>query len=182
MRRQVHIVVLYEGYRDRCFIREYLRQCGYNVGRNVYFRLCSKGRGSGEQSVRVQYPKELLYVRSYATKNATDTRWLLVSIDADTFTVGRRLKELDEKLPDGARRSPRDPVCVLVPKRHVETWVYHLLRPHEAVSETAKYRDSVSNNEVVKAGQRLAEVDPRNHTNCPPSLSLGYAELMRIPC
>lgn len=182
MRRKVHLIVLYEGYRDRRFLQEYLRQCGYNVERNVAFRSCSRGHGSAEQSVRCRYASEVGYVRRYTAMNPSGTRWLVVAIDADTGTVEGHLEELDAQLPEHNRRSSQDPICILVPRRHTETWAYHLTHVDESVSETEDYKSAVSDDEVAQAGKRLAVADPRFSVSCPPSLNLGYAELIRLPC
>ena len=178
--REVRLIVLYEGWRDRKFIQAYLKQGGYKG--SVQYEACAKEyKDGGEKTVRGRYAAEVAYIRNYVAKNSSATRWLLVHIDADVRTVAERYKQLNDLLPREKRRSDKDPVCTLVPKRNTETWVYHLTRADKAVTEVEDYKYKVSDDDVTAAGRLLAENDPSINPNCPPSLIAGHDELKRLP-
>ena len=181
--RKVQLVVLCEDGRDRNLVWAYLRRRKYNLGR-VRFSISPAGRGAADRWVQSQYPSNVHNVRSYNARNAAKSRWLLVVTDADTRTVQRRLEELDEELAarlgTSERREPDDAVAALVPRRNIETWVYHLTRGYPEVSETIDYKRRVSIDDVKAAGGELAAADPTCRPTCPASLCTGYAELQRI--
>ncbi len=102
---------------------------------------------------------------------------VIVVIDADHNSVQERLAEVksaagttDEDIASGL-------VCVLVPKRHIETWVHALGPTDPRVDEKADYKEKKSE-EVKTAARRLARL-PSAPTE-PPSLVHGYSELQRL--
>jgi hypothetical protein len=182
MRRQLHIIVLCEGRRDWNFIRNYLRQKGYDISRNVRVSFPSNDHtGAGDKFVIDNFAANMQSTRSYAAKNASKNRWLLVHIDADTYSLEYRFDMLNSQLPESEHLNDQDLLCMLIPKRHTETWVYYILNSSESISETEIYKTRVTDVEIRSAGQQLALNDPRGNSNCPPSLVDGYSQLCRLP-
>lgn len=82
--------------------------------------------------VLARFPSELHACRQRHKKANT---LLIVIVDADRLTVDERRRELMERVTlDGYEAiGTSEPVVVLIPKRHVETWIRVLLG--EAVTE-----------------------------------------------
>ncbi len=172
--------MLYEGGRDYQFLKSYLAKRGYN-SHKIRFEQCARSSGgSGEKRVRDVYPVQVRDIRRYKTQNCSSTRWLLVHIDADTLTVDERLRQLNAPLGSEAVNVD-DPVCVVIPKRNTETWVYHLVNDGTPVSEEDDYKIRVTDDQVRDAGRRLGSLSDQATVNCPPSLRRSIAELERIP-
>lgn len=90
-------------------------------------------QGGNDAWVLDRFPKEL---RACRQRNKKAKSLLVVLIDADNYSVEERRSQLDEraKASDLAESMNDDPVIVLIPKRHVETWIRVLLG--ETVTET----------------------------------------------
>ncbi len=158
-------IVLAEGRCDQNLVYRWLCERGLRP-RDIRLLQLPAG-GSGEQSVREQYPKELEAIR---TRRSRMKCWLYVLTDADTKTVDERLQTLPTV--DG------DPVSRLVPRRNVETWAEALTSQGE-VDETTDYKDRhPSPSSGTEAGKRLARAQGPEDS-WPPSLKRGYAELQR---
>ncbi len=63
MGRRVQVVILCEDRQHVAFALRFLRQMGKSY-RVLRVEVSPHGRGSGEQFVKAQYPKELAYYRS----------------------------------------------------------------------------------------------------------------------
>ena len=182
MKRQLHIIVLCEGRRDWSFIRNYLKQRGYDTTRNTRVIFPSDSHeGAGDKYITDNFMPNIRYIRAYSAKNASESRWLLVHTDADTNTVDYRYSMLNNQLPQNEQLCDRDPVCLIIPKRHTETWVYYLLNPDESVTENDIYKTKITDEEVKEAGKQLGLSDPTIKDNCPSSLIRSYNELKRLP-
>ncbi|MCH8923926.1 MAG: hypothetical protein IIA67_12355 [Planctomycetes bacterium] len=80
-------------------------------------------------------------------------------------------------------RGADEPITVLVPKRHVETWIQALLG--NDVDESADYkRPKPTPQDFKNAAETLYDwtrPNARLGENCPPSLSDAVSEWQRIP-
>jgi len=94
-KRRARIIVLCEDKQQEVCARHFLRQCGFHP-RKMEFVTCPKGKQSGEQFVRENYPSE---VRAYRSRKNHISICLAVIIDADKKTVDQRFSIV----PDGAR-------------------------------------------------------------------------------
>jgi hypothetical protein len=68
-------------------------------------------------------------------------------------------------------------LCVLVPKRHIETWVHALGPANPQVNEQDDYKDKTTE-EIRAAARNLARLTSAPAE--PPSLVHGYGELQRL--
>jgi len=125
-KRRVQLVIVCEDLQQEVFARHFFIKRGFNR-RTIRIQRPPTGKGSGEQGVRQQYPKE---VRTYRRKRHHLTIKLAVVIDADpNFSVQQRQDQLDEALEaDGQKiRLPDEQIAIFVPKRNIETWIHYLM-------------------------------------------------------
>ena len=109
----------------------------------------------------------------------------MVLVDADMRTVAQRENELEAALADaGEHRRQRDEaIALLIPKRHIETWILCLVG--ERVDEATNYRSRRDIQEKTKrAAEEFFEWSRPNYTvpgHCVESLRRGLGEVQRIP-
>lgn len=117
----VKLVSLCEDQQIACFIRRFLKQCGWKT-HEIREVIAPSGQGSGEQWVRERYPSELAAIRGRGGVA------LIVGTDADTLAVAARIASLDEicRNQNVQPRTPQEPVAMVVPKRNIETWFAYL--------------------------------------------------------
>ena len=127
--RIANTFVVVEDRAQQNLVRRYLQRCwGSNYSeRKIDWRPLPAGRGSGEQYVRREYARQVRACRSSLGKR--NSSLLITVVDADTETTSRRASQLSaalesEGLPPPA---PGEPIAVLIPKRHVETWILALM-------------------------------------------------------
>jgi hypothetical protein len=122
--RNVNIVILCEDRQHEAFARRFLAKTGKGL-RVQRVEVSPKGRGSGEQFVRVRFAKELAYYRSRQHRVG---QALLVMIDADGRSVAERVGQVEEAAAEGGqeRRRADERVAVFVPSRNIETWLAYL--------------------------------------------------------
>lgn len=176
--RSAQMIVLCEDLQHATFVRRLLISLGFPK-RRIRVNRNPSGTGSGEQYVRASFPNE---VASLRTKNYLNGG-LVVVIDADTETVHRRRRRLNRALDaaDVDRRGSNEPICVLIPKRNIETWIY-ALRGHD-VNQTKAYPKLDYESNCQDAVDRLVSF---LRDGCPddviPSLRNGCSELRkRLP-
>lgn len=180
-------IVLAEDETHQNFVRRYLQRLwGRDFNdHKIRWSKPQKGRGSGEQHVRTEYPKEVKACRSLGTRVSA---LLIVIVDADKRTADERRRQLTDSL-SAAGIPPRDDAdsfVVLIPKRHVETWIRALMQ--ETVDEDTDYTKSSYSSptpeEIKSATETLyawtrpnAQLGPTS----PPSLTASIPEWKRIP-
>lgn len=177
MRRNVQVVVICEDRQQEVCARRFLKECGFHP-RKTEFVTCPKGKQSGEQFVRENYPSE---VRAYRSRRKYLSVCLAVIIDADTKTVAQRLQEFDASLVNDSqeKRQPDEKIAIFVPKRNIETWIYHLRG--ETVDEETAYPKLQRERECKSYMKILAARCAGKQTdNPPPSLRKAEKELQRI--
>jgi len=177
--RIAEIVILVEDERHANFIRRHLGR-EYDP-RKFRVNKSPLGRGSGEQYVREQYPLEVKEYRSRASRRSAA---LVVVTDADAGTVGARAAQLTQILHNrGERERGNDEaIALLIPRRHIETWILCLIG--EIVNETTdyKHRDGLDRR-IREAASALYEWSRNNYTlpeHCVASLRQAIPELKRI--
>jgi len=108
---------------------------------------------------------------------------LVTAIDADTEPVRRRYQELNEALEANGQenRQNGEEICILVPKREIETWIYALFG--DTVNENTKYSKLENEGACQPAVEQL--IDYLRHgwpNDLIPSLERGCRELEnRLP-
>lgn len=138
------------------------------------------GRGSGEQFVRERYPME---VKEHRRKAGHITSLCLaVIVDADTYTVEQRLKQLDAALAASGqeRRKAHERIAIFVPKQNIETWIYYGL--DRTVNAGDTYPKLARQRACKPSVERfLNDLCPAGLPNdAPPSLHTACEELNRI--
>jgi|GEM_PF-2293475 len=181
-KRQVQLIVVCEDDEHYSFACGYLKAKRYSLHR-VRSRISP--RGCARDYVKRQYVLEVRAARKYCRMNQSETYGLIILIDQDTNRQPNVYVDLDAELNNAgfAARSNSDPFAIFVPKRNVETWVYHLLDAGRSVDEEedyCKHQYGIEHPSYGKAGQAFASYDPG--ANCPlPSLRKGCEERQRIP-
>jgi hypothetical protein len=176
-------IILAEDAIQQNLVRRYLERCGHR-GPFRLVPLPAKGiGGSGEKYVRDQYSHQVQACRSSLGRRAAAL--LIVIIDADMETTQHRWLQLSDALKSASLSDRRDdePIVVLIPKRHVETWIRALLGDH--VDELADYtRPTPTAKEIKDAATELyvwtrPGADPG--LTSPPSLTGSLPEWQKIP-
>jgi hypothetical protein len=178
-KRFAEIVILCEDRQQEVFVRRYLHGLGYS-NRRIRVAPYPAGRGSGEQFVRQNYPKEVKELRRRAKHLHVG---LVVVIDADTSTVPQRLQQLDAELQQSglSPRADDERIALLVPRRNIETWIHYLLG--NPVDEDTVYPKLPRESDCQPAVARLLAIRSSGWQlpdDCPPSLREGCAELRRL--
>lgn len=133
--RAARMVVLCEDAQHRTFAYRLLKDLGF-PRRRIRVEQAPAGQGAAEQFVRETYPDE---VRLHRRKSARMNIGLIAIVDADTVSVQQRVQDFDKELDrrDLGRRRPDERICILIPKRNIETWIYALFG--KKVNETDSY-------------------------------------------
>jgi hypothetical protein len=178
-KRKIRGVILCEDRQQEVFIRQWLESKGFNTHR---FRVekCPSGRGAGEHYVRQRYPIEVQGMRRRI--NAPVGTSLVTMLDADTFAVSQRHRQLDRALEDAGlpRRQHDEKIALLVPKRNIETWIYYLRG--EQVDEDSLYRKLDKPSDCIPDIKRLVNALATGDliTNAPSALKMAIDEMRRI--
>ncbi len=135
-------------------IRRYLERCGVEDLKHTMKSIIASRQiiGGNWNWVIKEFPKELEACRKRQKVKAETL--LIVMIDADEFSTQDRLKQLSESAP----RLGDDPLVVLIPRRHVETWIRAALHPDESLNETDDYKRSLkmlSKSDLSKAADTI---------------------------
>ncbi|MGQ9917073.1 MAG: hypothetical protein ACUVS7_06625 [Bryobacteraceae bacterium] len=109
---------------------------------------------------------------------------LIVLIDADPRTTTETRSSLNTQLQRNgvAAPAPGEPVCLFIPRRHIETWIVCLRG--ESANEQDDYKAGTEEKESQPAGykfgeQLLACSGPAAHWV--PSLKEAVSEALRVP-
>ena len=134
VRRQVQLVLLCEDRQQETFLRRFFTSMGWK-GHQLRPRLSPLGKGSAEQFVREEFPKE---IGAYRRNRNRVGCALVVMLDGDVGDVDARLTTLDEACNQAsvAPRDNADRVAVFVPTWNIETWLAYL--NGETVDENRK--------------------------------------------
>jgi hypothetical protein len=171
------MIVLCEDLQHATFIRRLLKQLGFPKNR---IRVNLSLGGAADHYVRNHYPEE---VEEYRRRSASIHIGLVAAIDADENQVQYRFRQLNEELAaeDLDERENGEEICILVPKRNIETWIYALFG--EAVNEGETYPKLEKESNCQPAVEKLVEyLQDRRPDDLIPSLKRGCRELStRLP-
>lgn len=101
-------------------------------------------------------------------------------IDADRHSVQERHRQLDGELRQAGVPSWRaeESICILVPRRNLETWVAHL--QGLTANETDDFKAKVDSQDIRDAGrrfgQRVGDSVPAEPADALPSFERGVLE------
>ena len=171
-------VLLCEDDLQEQLVRSYLKECGLNTAPPVFLpRNASRAVHGGNVGwVLREFPQELVACRRRHVAHASTL--LIVVVDADDNTIAQRRSYLAEHSPI----SSTDPVVVLIPKRHIETWIRAALG--QSVNENDSYkRPEPTKPEVRDAAHQVhgwARDNPIPSPTCIESLVVSLPEWRRI--
>ncbi len=175
------LIVLAEDLNQANFARRFLERKGHHW-RTIRFRPLPQGRGAAEQYVREKYADE---VSEYRRRSSYQSAVLVVLVDAHVKTVVERESKLNAALKNAGEepREDREAIALLIPKRHIETWILCLLG--ERVNEFTDYKSRKDIQQKIKpAAQTFYEWSQLNYPvpdHCVESLHRGLSEVQRIP-
>lgn len=182
--RASKITSLCEDDEHRRLALAFMKRCrNINTDRVVVEIVASRLQQGGNVGwVLEQFPRQLHACRQRQKKAQT---LLVVVLDADQFTVEERRRQLDASLKQATYEAldANDPVAILIPRRHVETWICALLG--EAVNEEqdCKGHLKMTRAEIRQAADTLCEWTRENATpgaTCVPSLAAAFPEWRKI--
>ena len=171
--RYTQVVILCEDIMHLNFARRYLVRRGIE-SRRIRGNVSPAGRGAGSQYVIENYPVEVKALRSRAYLRAG----LLAVVDADTSSIEERRKCLEKSLAESKQdgRGAAERIALLIPKRNVETWVFHLLG--NEVNEKDDYKRHVTSADLKEAVDAFSDVCPAKTADIAvPSLQRACEEL-----
>ena len=176
-RRYTSVVILGEDRRHCNFVRRFLERRGIEHGR-IRMKPAPAGQGAGEQHVRLEFPKEVDYLRCHPYL----CLGLVAVIDCDARTIQERKRQLDGELTANGQTgcTSEEPIAVLTPRRNIETWIFHL-RGNE-VTESDDYAFNVQDRDIQPAVAEFASRCPQalDATATPPALKAACTELQRL--
>jgi hypothetical protein len=177
MSEYTEAVILCEDRQHEVFARHFLLECGINRQR-IRVRPFPIGKGSAEQYVREEYPKEVL---AYRRRSHHMHLCLVVVIDADIKSLDEHYKELDHELikVKAPIRQSDERIGIFIPKRNIETWIHYL--QGTVVNEMQQYPHLEKESDCKPWVEKLAanRKQPLSE-DAPSSLQKACEELERI--
>lgn len=166
------------------FVRSYMRRCRLSTNEPwLISRIASElARGGNVNLVLREFPRQLNASRRRQARAKT---LLIVVIDADDRSVDERYGDLNKALKgaDLELIGSLDPTVVLIPRRHIETWIRAATHPDANETDDYKFPSPTKEEEVREAAHRIhgwAHDDPRPDESCLPSLERAFPEWRKI--
>jgi hypothetical protein len=183
-KRIANIYILVEDVEQQNLVYRFLQKCGHHRRQFRQAPLtASQTGGSGEKYVRDNISKQVSALRASLSKKTSAI--LVVMIDADTNAPSARKQQLAQALQNEGIDSPRhgEPIAILIPKRHVETWIRAALGdPVDELTDYKKPRPTP--HEIKQSAEQIYEWTRPNAVvpnNMPPSLTDSFPEWHKIP-
>lgn len=170
-------VLLCEDDPQHQLVRSYLKKCGLNAKEpSLIPRVASREvHGGNVDWVIREFSRELTACMQRHVRART---LLIVVVDADDFTISQRR----EHLVASDTAPAEDMLVVLIPKRHIETWIRSALG--NEVNEKDNYkRPAPKKSEIKEAAGRIhgwAHNEPEPGQECVDSLRSSLPEWRRI--
>ncbi len=178
-------VLLCEDPEHQRLMLAFLKKCGVpNPGRMLRPIVASKMREGGNVGwVIERFPDQFRAVRQRQRSRANSL--LIVMIDADECSVEERKRELNRRAEEAGLDpiKPDDPLALIIPKRHIETWIRSLLGDSVTEDVDCKTNKTISKEQLRIAADQLYEWSRPNAIagpNCVPSLTRALADWRRI--
>lgn len=180
-------ILLCEDQRQERLARAFLEKCGRETKAPQLRSIVASRtfQGGNDKWVLRELPKQLNECR-LRSKNKAQTQFI-VMIDADNQTVEERRRQLNERLTE-AGHAPIDLTdqvsVVLIPRRHIETWLVCLLGENATEEEDCKKRiKDPAREDFRKAGETLHEWSRANAltaATCVESLRVAFSECRKL--
>ncbi len=176
--RVSEMILLCEDDAQEQLVRFYLKKSGLNTTPPCFIPINAsrKVHGGNVRWVLHEFPRQLEACRR---RHATHARTLLIVVaDADDYSVAERRSQLDGSI--GV--SDTDLLVVLIPRRHVETWIRAALG-HE-VNETDDYKHPTIKRDRIRAAANQihgwARDNPEPGPTCVDSLRASLTQWRKI--
>ncbi|WP_437511379.1 hypothetical protein [Sorangium sp. So ce1099] len=115
-------------------------------------------------------------VRQWRAESHDRNVGLLVVVDGDEHGVARRRQQLAQKLKESMQEpiAPSDPVAVIVPTWHIETWIAWLCG-HRPIDEQTRYKGDDEEGRAVARKIEHGEYSPQRAVDAwaPPASDEG---------
>ena len=178
-------IVLCEDEAHERLARAYLKRCNYRTA-PPYLKTIVASRmqhGGNCHWVLNEFPRQLHACRQ--RQRARASTLLIVMLDADGFSVVDRRQQLMAKVEsDGLGHYRADePAALLIPKRHVETWIRSLCGEAVSEEENCKSGKALEKVDFQHAAHTLFEWSRASATpgpTCVPSLIAAFADWKKI--
>lgn len=177
-------IVLCEDEAHQRLTKAYLRRCGLPAEPPMVKWLVAswETQGGNDAWVLSRFPRELQACRQRNKKART---LLIVLIDADNNSVDDRRRQLVERAQsDGLEDwGNNEPVVLLIPKRHIETWIRALLGETVTEEDDCKSWKPTDKEAFRRAAQTAFDWSRPNATigpTCVPSLKAALPEWKKI--
>lgn len=179
--------ILCEDVQTRTFLQAFLVDQGIS-GRKISSNVSPSGDGCGSQYVRKYYPSE---VRTILCKRFQKLV-LIVSMDADNYTIEERKQELAQQLISDFSNDKKysdvdiSKECIIIwfPKRQIENWI-HFLRGEDTNEEVdyqhgGKRRKAERCKKEAKALLRYFQDLENDEKDVLPSMIAAKEEYKRV--
>jgi hypothetical protein len=178
-------ILLCEDDEHERLIKAYLKRCGLRFqSPNVKSLVaCREQQGGNDAWVLNRFPKELHACRQRQKRKGKTL--LIVLIDADKYSVDDRRRQLLERAKSAGLEqfAENEPVALLIPKRHIETWIRALLSETVTEEQDCKTWHVPTREEIRQAAQTLYEWSRPKATpgpSCVQSLRAALPEWRKI--
>jgi hypothetical protein len=177
-------IVICEDEAHQRLTKAYLKRCGLPADPPMVKWLVAnrEQQGGNDAWVLSRFPKELHACRQRSKRAKT---LLVVLIDADSNTVENRRRQLLERAKSEGidEWGSNEPVVLLIPKRHIETWIRVLLGETVTEEEDCKSWKPTDKDDYRRAAQTVFDWSRPNATagpSCVPSLRGALPEWKKI--
>lgn len=166
--RVSEVVLLCEDDTQAQLVRAFLKICGQQGG--VRDKVASRLKHGGNVGwVLDHFPEELQACRQRHKRART---LLIVMLDADDRTIEDRRRQLVARVvaADLERFGENEPAVLLIPKRHVETWIRVLLGYAVTEDENCKSNRKATTEQFRIAAQAIFDRSRQNAIPQEPSV------------
>jgi hypothetical protein len=176
------IILLCEDDGHRRLAVAYMNRCRINR-RVVVEKVASRlQRGGNVDWVLREFPAELRACRQRHQRAKT---LLVVVVDADNLTVDERRRQLNDRLEVAGYEelTANDPVALLIPRRHIETWIRSLLGEEVTEDDDCKDWKKLTKGELRQAADtayQWARPNAIAGLTCVRSLTTSLPEWLKI--
>lgn len=175
-------ILLCEDEEHRRLAVEYMKRCQIKTDRVRAEVASEKQKGNASQWVLREFPRLLHACRQRAKHTRT---LLIVLIDADQWKVQQRRQHLMDELKKSGRETlvADDPIALLIPRWHVETWICALLGETVSEDEDCKDWEKPTRTKIQKAAHTAYDWAREKATpgaTCVPSLKVALPEWRKI--
>jgi len=158
--------------------KAYFKKCGlpYQSPQLKTLVASRQQRGGNDSWVLNEFPRQLHACRQRQKKAKT---LLIVLIDADHYSVEDRRRQLTGRLTAAGFEpyGEKEPLVLLIPKRHIETWIRALLGEQVTEEQDCKTWKEPTRDDIRRAADALFAWSRANATPGPTCLESLHAAL-----